>query len=144
VTTRHGKSHTHLHRTWIAMKNRCLCPTSGPFPNYGGRGITVCDRWAESFEAFALDMGEPPSPLHSLDRINVGGNYEPGNCRWATAREQHDNRSVTLTVEYRGERKTLREWAEALGLNYFTARMRIKRGWPVARALSQPARRYAK
>jgi hypothetical protein len=144
MTTRHGKSHSHLHRAWLAMKNRCLCPTSGPYPNYGGRGIRVCDRWANSFEAFAQDMGEPPSRTHSLDRIDTNGHYEPGNCRWATIREQHDNRRVTRAIEHRGERKTLREWAAEFGVSYFTIRQRIERGWPVSRALSEPARRYAK
>jgi hypothetical protein len=138
MTVRHGRSHTHLHRAWIAMKNRCLCPTSGPWPHYGGRGIGVCVRWAESFEAFAADVGEPPSPRHSLDRIDVNGDYKPGNCRWATVREQHDNRRVTLFVECFGERRTLREWAAETDIAYFTLRARMRRGWEARRALTTP------
>lgn len=83
---------------WSAMKRRCLNPKSKFFRYYGGRGITVCDRWAfganglTGFQCFVNDMGRRPSPELSIDRIEVNGNYEPGNCRWATKKEQHDNR----------------------------------------------------
>lgn len=93
---KHGKGNTRgevdpLYRTWLAMRNRCQNPRSQDWPLYGGRGISVCDRW-DDFALFAADMGPKPTPKHSIDRINSNGNYEPANCRWATVAEQHANR----------------------------------------------------
>lgn len=76
---------------WKGMRQRCDNPNNDDYKNYGGRGITVCDRWSESFEAFLADMGRRPSPQHSIDRIDNDGDYEPGNCRWATPIEQRRN-----------------------------------------------------
>ena len=92
------------------MKRRCYTPTSGGYSIYGGRGIRVCDRWRNSFEAFYADMGPRPSAKHSLDRIDVDGNYEPGNCRWATHGEQSWNRRQTIPNE------TVRRAKEMLSL----------------------------
>lgn len=88
-----------LYNAWEGMKQRCHNPRNPRFPRYGGRGISVCERWRNSFAAFAEDMGPKPTPKHSVDRINNDGNYEPSNCRWATSREQYDNRD-----EARGSR----------------------------------------
>ena len=78
-------------RTWYHMIRRCTNPHDSGYKDYGGRGITVCERWADSFENFLVDMGPKPTVAHSLDRIDNDGNYEPGNCRWATAKQQANN-----------------------------------------------------
>jgi len=95
--TTHGegsrrKGETAEYRCWAAMIRRCENPNSKGYDRYGGRGITVCRQWRESYATFLADLGRRPSAEHSLDRINVNGNYEPGNCRWATATEQARNR----------------------------------------------------
>ncbi len=96
----HGTVGTPEYQCWTSMKARCYSPSCGSFAAYGGRGITICDRWLNSFENFLADMGQRPSDGHSLDRIDVNGNYEPSNCRWATSDVQSRNtRRVCLTVE---------------------------------------------
>lgn len=87
------------YKSWSAMKRRCLNPNSHAFERYGGRGIAVCDQWRQSFSVFLADMGRKPSSRHSLDRIDNNGNYEPENCRWATPKQQVDNRRPNRQVE---------------------------------------------
>ena len=93
--TKHGLSRSTEYNSWHGMKERCYRATHPHYKNYGARGITVCNRWLDSIEAFIQDMGPKPSPIHSLDRIKVNGNYEPGNCRWSTPLEQAKNKRRT-------------------------------------------------
>lgn len=141
--TKHGHT-THTDRSseyesWQGMKNRCKNPSHMSWPRYGGRGIKVCPQWVDSFETFLKDMGPKPTEEHSIDRIDNDGNYEPGNCRWATSEEQHFNRADTVLVTARGKTMNVREWAEETGLNERTIRTRIRKGWDHERAVSTPA-----
>lgn len=120
------------------MKKRCFYSKHKDFKDYGGRGITVCQRWLDSFEAFLEDMGRKPSPEHSLDRKDVNGNYEPSNCRWATDIEQARNTRATVFIDFRGEKMSLMAACELAGLPWQTVRQRLGLGWPVDRALNQP------
>ena len=135
---------SYLHRVWDSMKTRCTNPRSGNYKNYGGRGIKICDRWLHSFEAFAEDMGPRPSAAHSLDRIDVDGDYEPKNCRWATWKQQGRNRRTNVFVTIGNETKCLAEWAEESGIEYATVTKRIREGWEPALAVFTPARPMAK
>jgi hypothetical protein len=96
--TAHGKR-TGERTAWMAMKARCLNPNASRYECYGGRGITICDRWLNSYEAFLADMGRRPTGEHSLDRVNNDGHYEPGNCRWATRSEQQRNKRKEIDQE---------------------------------------------
>ncbi len=129
----HGKSRTIEYKTWTSMINRCESKNCPKYPIYGGRGILVCDRWRNSFEHFLADMGIRPSPKHSIDRKDVNKNYEPENCRWATAREQSQNQRKTVNITFQGETACVTEWARRLGVSQPTLHARLKR-WPVEKA----------
>lgn len=130
----HGMSKTPEYRTWKRMKKRCMNANTPDYHLYGGRGIKVCDAWLDDFMRFYTDMGPRPSRRHSIDRIDSNGNYEPANCRWATAVQQARNTSRNVRVEYRGESKTVKEWCDDLGLPYYTVKSRIADGWNIADA----------
>jgi hypothetical protein len=122
------------------MRVRCRNKNHHTYQFYGAKGITVCDRW-DSFQLFMEDMGPAPSNSHSIDRIDLGGNYEPGNCRWATRETQMKNRTNAHLVEFRGRVMNLVDWSIELSIDYDTLRGRLKRGWDIARALDPtPAR----
>lgn len=127
INYKHGLSKSGEHRIWSHMKNRCINANDKKYHDYGGRGIEVCDRWRDSFEDFLSDMGMRPSQKHSIDRIDVNGNYEPGNCRWATSKEQCINKRNTFYAEYNDEVLPLKTWCERLGLDYKQAHKKIIR-----------------
>ncbi|WP_055693344.1 hypothetical protein [Streptomyces prasinopilosus] len=128
-----------MYYRWRGMVARTTDPNHRRYADYGGRGITVCERW-KSFEAFAEDMGSTFSPELTLERIDNDRGYEPGNCRWATVIEQARNKRSSHLVTFRGQTKTIIEWSELLGLNYDTVRGRLtKQGWSVERTLTTGA-----
>lgn len=129
------------YRTWSSMRSRCRNPKSQDYAMYGGRGIAVCERW-NSFAAFLSDMGQKPTPKHSIDRIDGDGNYEPSNCRWATPKEQASNwRYRNRRLEFRGETLSLDDWAARIGLTRESLRDRLNTGWSAERALTTPPTR---
>lgn len=123
------------YQTWTDMRRRCGNAKNITYASYGGRGITVCDRW-QLFENFLADMGERPHGME-IDRIDNDGNYEPGNCRWATCRENSLNRRSTKFVEFRGERLCVTEWACRIGIDPASLSARLKK-WPLERAMTEP------
>lgn len=140
----HGESATPLYFVWAQMKRRCYRVGDNRYPQYGGRGIVVCDRWRKSFAAFLADMGYPPSGAHTLDRIDNDGNYEPGNVRWATLTEQANNRRSNHVLEHEGQRLSVVQWARATGLPEKTLYARLYAGWAVSRALTEPLNKPAR
>ena len=122
--------------SWLAMRSRCECKSHVRYALYGGRGISVCERW-QDFRLFLADMGEAPIG-HTIDRVDHDKGYEPGNCRWATPAQQSLNTSRSLKLTHNGVTKTAHEWAQQLGIDGKTLRARLYRGWPVAKALSTP------
>lgn len=136
----HGLSHTLTYRRWKAMRQRCLDPRAQNYAHYGGAGVTICDRWRDSFSAFLADMGECP-PALTLDRQDNARGYEPGNCRWATRATQTRNRAMNTLLTHQGRTQLASEWAAELGLPANTLRQRLYLGWTVERALTTPKRR---
>lgn len=136
----HGGCGTRLYRIWLAIKKRCYNENSANYNNYGGRGISMCEAWKNSFEPFhdwAVENGY--SDDLSIDRVDVNGNYEPSNCRWATTEEQANNRTDNHRITYNGKTQTISRWAEELGFSHYTIRSRLNQlGWTVEEALSTP------
>lgn len=136
---KHLQTGSKTYEVWTSMRKRCLRTTHRAYHNYGGRGIAICKRW-DDFRNFLRDMGERPKG-RSLDRIDNDGDYTPENCRWATREEQQNNtrRNVKLTLH--GVTRTLTAWAKALNMQKGTLHARIKRGWPIRKALTEKVRR---
>lgn len=139
----HGKCGSLTYVSWSAMKQRCAESSLSP-QYYRDKGIRVCERWQNSFEAFLEDMGERPSKQHSIDRIDVNGDYCPGNCRWATPQEQARNKTVNVILTHNGESKCITEWAEQLGFDSGIIRDRLRLGWSIADALKPEKRTKGK
>lgn len=123
-----GGKNTPTYHVWQDMLKRCSNPNAQGYERWGGRGIKVCERWRK-FENFLADMGQRPNAELSLDRIDNNGNYEPGNCRWATWEEQCSNRRDNRLLTVNGVTQTLTRWATQIGINPITLRTRIRRGW---------------
>lgn len=134
---RFGKSRSPEYGAWRNMISRCQSPKNPRFERYGARGITVCTRW-KCFGSFLADMGERPSPKHSLDRIDNDGNYEPANCRWATREQQMRNTSRTIRLPFRGQQITIGEIAEMARLPIHVAHNRFKLGWSAEEIVTRP------
>lgn len=131
----HGMTYTSEFTTWQTCKARCYNPKNHKYKNYGARGIKMCQKWMESFAAFFHDMGNKPSPKHSIHRINNDGDYEPGNCKWATYKEQARNRTNNRFIEVGGERITVAEFAERNNIDQRIIHSRLNKGCPVSELL---------
>ena len=138
--TKHGQASrdrgtTKEYRAWVSMKHRCTNPNNAAWPRYGGRGITMCEEWVTSFEAFFAHIGPAPTEQHTVDRINNDRGYEPGNVRWATRKEQSNNIRANTWIEYKGKRMTWAQWAEHLQVPYNLLMSRVKRRVPLHQVL---------
>lgn len=136
----HGKTNTPTFITWQAMKQRCMDENHSSYPRYGGRDIKVCDRWLNSFENFLEDMGERPSKNHSIDRIDVDGNYEPSNCRWVYKDKkgndiQANNRRSNVYLTFKGKTQTISMWAREIGIDRGTIQRRLNKGLSTGESL---------
>ena len=140
--TKHGGYRTREYKSWNAMMQRCGNPNNKSWPDYGGRGITVCDRWkgADGYHNFVADMGPRPGGM-TLEREDSSGHYEPSNTRWATPKEQQNNRRVNVFITHAGVTLSLTEWSERLGLSRNAVSERLRKGWSKEAAVTTPARK---
>lgn len=139
ASTTHGKYNTPEYSTWRMMIDRCENPRGGGYPAYGGRGIRVCPEWREDFAVFLADVGERPTPKHTLERVDNDGHYEPGNCKWITRYEQARNRRSNRFLTHQGEVLCITDWSIRTGISVSGLAYRLdKLKWSVDRALTTP------
>lgn len=136
---KHGASTTRAYSTWHSMRQRCENPNSRHFHRYGGRGIEVCARW-KIFDNFLADMGQPPNGL-TIERIDNNLGYSPDNCRWASRKQQQNNRNVNRFVTWKGKTQTASQWSDELGIPANTIHQRLDRGLPAEEVLSSVKKR---
>ena len=135
----HGMRQSAEYNIWCGIKARCLNPNNEAFDRYGGRGITMCDRWKDSFENFYADMGPRPGNNYSVERLNNDGNYEPNNCIWATDTDQANNRRTSCFYSHNGVTKTIAQWSRDYNLPQYKLHKRlIVLGWDFDRATTTP------
>lgn len=137
---RRGVPHSPEYTAWCAMIARCEQPASVSYPDYGRRGIKVCAKWRKDFRAFLADMGLRPSPLHTVDREDSNGNYDPDNCSWATREQQHRNRRSSRLITHADKTLSLAEWSRLVGLPSWLIGRRLNCGWSTERAITEPRR----
>lgn len=135
---KHGLSSSNLFFIWSAMKQRCLNPKDKNYKDYGGRGITVCSEWLNPENFYKWAIANAYKKGLSIDRIDVNGNYEPLNCRWATPKEQMRNTRKNHLITYKEQTKCLAEWAEIINIKSQILYKRLKRGWSIEKALETP------
>lgn len=144
--TKHGHKRKNKRSTtyqiWTTIIQRCTNPNHRNYSRYGGRGVTVCERW-KSFENFLIDMGERP-PNRQIDRINNNGGYDKKNCRWTTPKQNGRNRQNNRLITFNYKTQCLSAWAEQLNIHEETLRTRLNHNWPVAKALTTPVRKKRK
>ena len=139
LKTKHGKSKTKIYYVWRGMRNRCNNKNTKSYPDYGGRGIRVCDRW-DSFDNFYADMGDKPFRGAEINRIDNDKDYDPDNCNWVTKTKNLSNTRQSVFIEAFGKKMTQSEWARETGLDRTVIAYRISAGWPIEKALTQKAR----
>ena len=139
----HGLIHHPIYDTWRRMRQRCNTTSHASFNNYGGRGIKVCERW-NNFANFLSDMGEKPTPKHTLERIDNDLGYSPENCTWATWREQNNNTRFNKILSYNGKSLTITQWARRMGMKPNTLVYRIRLGWSVEDSINRPVGKYVR
>lgn len=142
----HGRSHTPEHNVWMAMKSRCYNQKNKSYTDYGERGVIMCERWLgkDGFINFLYDMGERPSNKHEIEREDNNGIYDPQNCSWQLRKKQANNKRSNRVIEFNGESKTMAQWAEKFGISGHTIGKRLKRGWPVDRAIKTASLKNSK
>lgn len=140
VDKHHGLKGTPEYKVWSSILERCRNKKHKRYSSYGGRGIDMCQEWADSFISFLQAMGHRPSDKHSIDRIDNDRGYEPGNCRWATSSEQNRNRRRCMFLTLNGQTKHVNEWCETVGINKSTLLNRLRRGWSHEKTLTTPVR----
>lgn len=136
-TKTHGLSKTSEYKSWMSMKDRCLNKNSPSYYRYGGRGISVCSEWINSFEQFFLDMGKKPQKSYSIERIDVNGDYCKSNCIWATKKDQANNRRTNYFLTYKGITLTRAQWADLIGVNIRTLASRCRANKPIEEILKE-------
>lgn len=143
-TSTHHETKTRLHKIWESMHSRCENPNHKYYANYGGRGISVCDEWNEyiPFRDWAIKTGYNDNL--TIDRAEVNGNYNPENCRWATIREQQNNKRSNHLVQFNGVSHTISEWSEIVGIKKTTIKERLNARWPIEKVLTEPVRQRTK